>query len=294
MARLAAFDLNALRAPAAAKSSFDWSRQDRGATNGVVHAHLGDIATPLERFLADAESVVGCVAWITSPRLVGALVGKPVSIIVNKEWALRDSDMKAPSVRQRANLARLSGGLSRRDFPAPLSSGVTAANERLDAVRCVGHSPRGRTANNPLMHHKFVVALRAGKPVAVWTGSFNFTVNAESSLENALEVHDPVIAAAYLAEFARVAAVSEPLNFVGGAAAPSWGAGKKAPAVASKAKRARKKASASPTTAAAKTRLRTSSKPGAPKPGARSSTATAKKSATARSTARSPKRASAK
>lgn len=225
MARLAAFDLNALTSSPRGKGGYDWSVRDRGVKSGKVIAHLGDIASPLTKFLDESESIVGCVAWITSPRFVDALLGKPVSLIVNKEWALRDSDTKPASVRNRANLARLTGGLRRRDFPAPLCEAAGASGDDISAVRCVGHSPRARTANNPLMHHKFVVRLRAGQPVAVWTGSFNFTVNAESSLENAIEVHDPVIAAAYLAEWARVAAVSESLNFVAGKAAPSWSAG---------------------------------------------------------------------
>ncbi|QNE48680.1 hypothetical protein F1C58_16615 (plasmid) [Glaciihabitans sp. INWT7] len=228
MARLQAFDLNALTA-AAPKPGYDWSKRSRGARSGTVTVHLGDIATPLAQFLRDSESVVGCVAWITSTRLMDELVGKPVSLIVNKEWALRDGDKKPASVRIRANLARLTGGLRRQDFPAPLKS-MAGASDEIDPVRCVGHSPRARTANNPLLHHKFVVRLAAGKPVAVWTGSFNFTVNAESSLENAISIEDPTIAAAYLAEWARVAAVSEPLNFKAGAAAPSWGPRRAAPA----------------------------------------------------------------
>jgi len=73
------------------------------------------------------------------------------------------------------------------------------------------------------MHSKFIIRVNRGRPVAVWTGSFNFTVNASASnIENAVEIHDPVIAGAYLDEFARIAATSEPLNFTAGKADPTW------------------------------------------------------------------------
>lgn len=223
MARSNVVDLNQLKPARTAKgkSAYDWERQDRSARSGVTTAHLGDIATPLEEFLRGSEAIVGCVAWITSRRLVAALAGTPVSIIVNKEWNLRATDTKPQSVSHRELFAELSGGLRRSDFPAPLNQVAGAPDDTIDAVRCAGHIGRGQM-NSPLMHHKFVVRLHGGKPVAVWTGSFNFTRNAESSWENAIEMHDPVIAAAYLAEWARVAALSEPMDFTAGRADPTW------------------------------------------------------------------------
>ena len=228
MARLTVIDLNKLKPSKtpSGKGAFDWDKQDRGVTSGKTTTHFGDIATPLEQFLAGSEAIVGCVAWITSQRLVDALAGVPVALIVNKEFELRTSDAKPEPSRQRANLDRLTGGLKRSSFPAPLNQVSGAPDEAIDPVRCVGHVTRGRGTNSPLMHHKFVVRLTGGKPTAVWTGSFNFTHNAETSLENAVEIHDPAIARAYLAEWARVAALSEPLDFVAGKADPSWKAPK--------------------------------------------------------------------
>jgi phosphatidylserine/phosphatidylglycerophosphate/cardiolipin synthase-like enzyme len=54
----------------------------------------------------------------------------------------------------------------------------------------------------------------------VWTGSFNLTAGAESNIENGMSITDPVIAAAFLAEFARVWALSEPLTFTAGTPTP--------------------------------------------------------------------------
>ncbi|MFE6966775.1 phospholipase D-like domain-containing protein [Agromyces sp. NPDC057679] len=207
------------------RGGFDWDDLQRGAQSGKVTAHFGDVASELERFIVESPEIVGCVAWITSTRLVAALAARPVALIVNKEWSLRETDTKPASVRHRDTLRKLRGGILRSSLPAPLRDAAGA--DELEAVRCVGYAVRGYSPV-PLMHHKFIVRLDGGRPTAVWTGSFNFTVAAERSFETGLEIHDPKIAAAFLAEFARVATLSEPLEFQAGKAAPDWSARKPA------------------------------------------------------------------
>ncbi len=93
---------------------------------------------------------------------------------------------------------------------------------------------------SPRMHHKFLVRLRqtavpgdvvGGLEMAdsitleaesVWTGSFNFTRNASFSFENAVVIHDPVIAHSYFEEFSRVASLSEPLDWTSRWVEPEW------------------------------------------------------------------------
>jgi hypothetical protein len=224
--RYAAFDLNTL-APTRRRGGFNWGDQRRGHKEGPVRAHFGDITSELERFINDSEALVGAVAWISSRRLCTALAGRPVSLVVNKEWTLREAVDTDSAARNRETLATLTGGLRAQDFPSPLSDVEHA--DLIDPVRTVGHLNRGRGENTPLMHSKFIVRLHAGKPVAVWSGSLNFTYNAESSVENALEIYDPAVAAAYLAEWARLVAVSEPLEFTAGKADPTWAPAKRAP-----------------------------------------------------------------
>jgi phosphatidylserine/phosphatidylglycerophosphate/cardiolipin synthase-like enzyme len=62
-------------------------------------------------------------------------------------------------------------------------------------------------------------------PEAVWTGSFNFSVNAGRSLENAVFIEDTAIAQAYANEFSQVAALSEPLNWQDPWCSPEWRCG---------------------------------------------------------------------
>lgn len=217
------------------------------------------------------------MAWLTSDPVIDALAQRPVALVLNKEWNLRSGDTSAMAVRQRAKLARLNGGILASSIPPPLCD-IAPARAKLDAVRCTGHSPRVRSRNSPLMHHKFIVRLTGGKPTAVWTGSFNFTANASSSLENAVEIHDPKIAAAYLSEFSRVAALSEPLEFAAGKSDPSWG--KKVPPVrkpAAKKSPARKPAAKKTTTRKAAPKKKATRKPAAKKPAARKTTSSAKK-----------------
>ena len=226
-------NLNDVRRPGKA---FDWAARDRGTASGPVTAHFGDVASALENFITGSEALVGCVAWLTSPRMIAALAARPVALVVTKEWWLRSTNRTALSARRRALYATLTGGLAAEDFPVPLDGfGGT-----IDAIRAMGHNPRARSAAHPLMHSKFLVRLVSGRPVAVWTGSFNLSKSAESNIENAVEIHDPAIAAAYLAEFARVEALSEPIDFAAGRIAPTW-AGKPLPAPAARKSPAKRK-----------------------------------------------------
>lgn len=218
------YDLNSLSPIAKEKSQFDWTLRHRSKTVGATTVHFGDLLPALVEFIEDSEAIVGCVAWVTSADVVDALCKRPVALIVNKEPTLKPSG-KASAGRQRETLARLVGGLRRRDFPAPLSQMYQNAKDFIDPVRVTGHTG-ARAANSPLMHHKFAVRLTNGQPTAVWTGSFNWTKNASSSIENAVEIHDTEIAAAYLAEFARVAALSEPMNYYSPRPKPQWHIGK--------------------------------------------------------------------
>lgn len=51
------------------------------------------------------------------------------------------------------------------------------------------------------------------EPYAVWTGSYNFTWNAEHSFENAVMIRDKKIAEAFANEYAQILALSEPLDW---------------------------------------------------------------------------------
>jgi phosphatidylserine/phosphatidylglycerophosphate/cardiolipin synthase-like enzyme len=160
---------------------------------GATTVHFGDVMSACEAFIRGSEQVVGAVAWVRSPRLVRALAERPTALIVTKEFALRKDWSKE------------------RSALTPLRGGVVGFSRSKEPVRVIGDCSRG--AFTGLMHHKFLIRLRKGKPVAVWTGSFNLTSGAAGNFENAVEIDEPQVAAVYFAEFARLWHVAEPLDF---------------------------------------------------------------------------------
>lgn len=163
----------------------------------AVTVHFGDVTARAEEFISSSEQVIGAVAWVRSPRLVSALQRRPVSLIVNKEFALRRDGKERQALNR---LTRPAGG-----FEA--------------TARVIGDCSRG--AFTGLMHHKFLVRLSHGIPAAVWTGSLNFTSGAAGNFENAVEISDPGVAMMFYDEFCRLWGISEPLDFRQGRPTPA-------------------------------------------------------------------------
>jgi hypothetical protein len=208
-------DLQAIRPTgfATAADRVFWAERCRTTVSGPVTVHCGDLSKPVLDFIDDAPSIVGCVAWLTSKPLLEALARVPeVALLVQKERNLREGE-DSWSVELRRRYAALGTGPMRRTFPGPLAE--TDGPARIEPIRCVGYLNSGANPNAPRLHHKFLVAGETvgtrWVPQRVWTGSFNFSANAGNSAENAVVIDDPVVAAAYLDEFSRMAAISEPL-----------------------------------------------------------------------------------
>lgn len=189
--------------------------------HGVATVHFGELHGPVLDFIAGSEVIVGCVAWITSGQILDALASKRVALVVQKEGWWKRGDTRGAALARR--YAALTGGLAASAFPEPLGTktfrGKPVPNSaELAPIACVGYGYGSGSQFQPLMHHKFIVRCtldEAGQlvPLAVWTGSANFSANSNDSMENALVIHDPAIAAAYLGEFALVASLSEPMNW---------------------------------------------------------------------------------
>lgn len=103
-------------------------------------------------FINQSENVIGCVAWLTNPRIVEALARMPRAQIV----------VTADRVHNRPSL-----GLHRI------------------GVRQVG-AARGRY--RLLLHHKFVVRLTMGQPTHVLLGSYNFTRRSNHNIGESIVV----------------------------------------------------------------------------------------------------------
>lgn len=202
-------------------------------SNAEVRVFFGmHILSALLEAINAADAVVGCVAWFTHPEVLDALSKKKTAIVVQKEDFLRP-DTKSSivnSISLRKAYEKL-GGLERCEFPRLIEMS-SCAEQGIEGVRCMGVREKERLA--PRMHHKFLVLCRHEDrpigsdvqrtifPFAVWTGSFNMTVNAVHSVENAVLVFNEKIAEAFLAEFEWIAGLSEPLDWTCKYVEPEW------------------------------------------------------------------------
>jgi hypothetical protein len=221
--------------------------KDYGATSAdaTTQVFFRDLLDRLMEQIDAAEMVVGCVAWLSHFDVLEALAKKDgVSIIVQKEDFLRPdsaavSDPHAWRKRLRHAYEAIPVGLSRGKLGGLLGemlgreyrsraeelSREWVIEDHMDPIRCVGQAELNGSAQ-PRMHNKFLIFcdLQHGRicPYAVWTGSFNISVNATRSLENAVLLKDEAIVRAYMREFIQIASVSEPLNWDAPAPTPEW------------------------------------------------------------------------
>lgn len=216
--------------------------------DGNVTTVFNNLAQACAEFIAGADAIVGCVAWLTSPVVLHALAMVPaVSIIVQKEDFLRP-DSKGSREDTRAGYAALHG-LYRSALPQSSHLSFASADEQIEPVRCMGVENRTQRVAVPRMHHKFLVrfstvarhayespysrvhgaependhaAPGALQAQAVWTGSFNMTHNGDRSLENAVVIRDRAVADRYADEWSWVLAMSEPLDWKSEWVEPQW------------------------------------------------------------------------
>lgn len=232
-------DLNKLKIEDSDASEEPWELQDYtiSSPESKITVYFRELENHLIEHIYQAELVVGCVAWLTSDRILQALAGRFTAIVVQKEDFLRpDLDVQDNWKRDlRTNYDKLKCDLERRWFGAPLGLTNILDESPLDPIRCLGNYNRDKLPAFPRAHHKFVVFCRClevpgwkrheylkVEPYAVWTGSFNFTKNATQSLENALVITDQAIVNAYYKEWLQVEALSEPLDWSVDWAAPYW------------------------------------------------------------------------
>ncbi|MBW8201848.1 hypothetical protein [Flagellimonas abyssi] len=178
------------------------------------------------------DLIVGCVAWLTSYRILNALAKcKNVQIVVQKEDFLRPdmnyknkSDWKS-TLQQKYN--QVNCDMERFMFKSPMGDLSVCADPTVDGIRCVGNHNSEKKPAFPRMHNKFLVFCRVKesekvesfsyKAVSAWTGSFNLTQNATYSIENAISLDDNSgkneIINGYLREHHQIFCISEKLNW---------------------------------------------------------------------------------
>lgn len=198
--------------------NFNKNVSDFSVDTGSTYVLFRDLEYRLTDFIKRADLIVGCVAWLTSENVLGALSHVPggVAIVVQKE-TFYHSGSKTHSLYSRLPTP-----------PHPMYfDGLVAKlkTDSLEPVRCIGEYHKDKK-HYPRMHHKFLVFCRVNRftiePYRVWTGSFNFTNNATRSFENAVVFDNRKIARAYYQEWSQIMTLSEPLNWESNSMAPQW------------------------------------------------------------------------
>ena len=193
--------------------------------SGNITCYTAHLAEELSAHIAAADAVVGCMAWLTSRVVLKALseVQMGCQIVVQKEDFIRPGIVSRGELQNMYSRVRSPG--DGYDLPPPGCDLNTCgdASEQVDPIRCLGEVHYDDRKAHPRMHHKFFVFCRRGKqdyrnripliPFAVWTGSFNATENATRSMENAVVIDDTKVAVFYANEWARLYAMSEPLDW---------------------------------------------------------------------------------
>lgn len=195
------------------------------SADGSVTVYFRSIEDALLHHIEAADIVVGCVAWLSSKRVLRHLARKhSVALVVQKEDFLRP-DSGQPRARVRTDLRPLYNALPSRlqrlEYPDLVGSLSVCGDPTMDPVRCLGPHNVDRRFAIPSAHHKFAVFChlagatgeRTIEPYEVWTGSYNWTSNAARSMENAVVLTDSAIVRAFYKEWEQAYAVSEPLDW---------------------------------------------------------------------------------
>lgn len=176
----------------------------------------------LEQILS-ADMVIGAVAWITDLDILMALAQKETLLVVQKEDFLRPDLQSALTASDKATLHQAYDALQPFDGrKVPIGPFAQALYPdklaHLAPVRSFGYCVPTQMYRVPKMHNKFLAFLQHDEndtyqPTSVWTGSLNFTAMSLNSLENAIVIHDPEIAEAFICEAQIIYLKGDPLNW---------------------------------------------------------------------------------
>jgi hypothetical protein len=219
-----------------ARNGYGKELEDYSVVHGKTNVYFRNIKDHLIRYIKESDMIVGCVAWLTCPEILEAMAGKQVSIVVQKEDFLRpDTNAKGSEWKNKLRILYKNLGMMELTDVDVLYNLSYGGNDGVGGVRCAGNHNKDKHPAFPRMHNKFLIFCKSSEeanntshigqticPYAVWTGSFNFSINAGNSLENAVVLRDRHILLAYYKEFNQILAISEPLDWESEWCAPEW------------------------------------------------------------------------
>ena len=183
-----------------------------------VEAHYRNLEDVLVNEIYKHDIILGCVAWASSPKVVEALASKTTCLIVDRKIPRLSKEMRELyqllSMNDKSPIYRmLRNGHGWEEYFAYSNGGkplpyTMYGDWNFESGMWFVDGGRFR-----YMHHKFLLMLKevdectCGKVLykpTVWTGSYNFTKNAKTGLENAVIIRNNGIAASYLGEWLEI------------------------------------------------------------------------------------------
>ena len=243
-------NLNKIKVPKFSQDYDDMETKDNSITVKNISIYFRNQMDTLSDLILKADAVVGCVAWLTSEKILSSLqkLKYGCSIVVNKEDFLRpdgvNSNHKVLNMYEQLEPFTWNNSFStvhtNNNFLFRLCTDKSNPNsenrdynENNEPIRCCGNHNNSSNLTCSRMHNKFLVFGKISyesalapesnfKPYAVWTGSLNLSYNSENSLENGVYIKDPKVAQAYVNEWAQILAISEPLDWTNEWCAPEY------------------------------------------------------------------------
>jgi phosphatidylserine/phosphatidylglycerophosphate/cardiolipin synthase-like enzyme len=158
--------------------------------------HVFDIQRLYQDVRGAQEQLTVASAWFTDTKIAEAIIASPArdKLVLLNAADLGRGDKRAVTMIKQA--AADDEALTRR-WERDIKNPDIILHPQMPTFRMVVLGSRDFTQG--VMHHKFI----AIDDMAVWTGSFNFTYNAQRNYENLLRISDPAIVAQYHEEAAQ-------------------------------------------------------------------------------------------
>lgn len=192
------------------------------------------------------NNVIGCVAWLTNPRILEELAKKEGCVIVVQEEDFLRPDISFDGDKEKWRLKikklydNIKGVIAFNEFGLNMNQNSEDCCD--SGVRRLGHLNTEKLPAFPRMHNKFIICYNniysikdihtektpnfvyetnktndemLSRSGVVITGSFNFTENSNKCLENIVIIDDKTIFNAYYNQFGQILLQSVPLDWSG-------------------------------------------------------------------------------
>lgn len=221
-----------------------------GSAEATVTAYFDQLEATIIKYIDASQYVIGCAAWLTNHNIIEALTKiKGVKIVINKEEYLNSKIITSNNffytkLREKYdNISDMFGlpceccntNVGTETIHVRACKSKCACTHNAPIVRLNSCSTFTKFSNGQIrqkpgailtcgivnspskMHHKFLIFFDDKfETLGVWTGSYNFSSNSNSCIENGLYIRDKGTIQSYIDEFFLIYEFAEPYNWQSG------------------------------------------------------------------------------